>query len=406
MTKDQGTRGRQPATPTPLAAGMAIALATGLASAFSSEISAVSLAPSRAQTTNMLHPADTLPVTSCADDGSAGTLRSVIGRAVSGDTVDLSALTCSTITLTQGAIRFDVDDISVSGPSDGGLTIDGNDEDSVFVNFGTGTLSIDHLTLMHGHYEGQVNYVAAGGCIFSSGNIALTAVTVSSCSVGPAGANNNGYGGGVFASRRLTIASSTISGNIAQRNGGGVFAFGHIEVSNSTISGNTALSAGGGLFGASGLSLHNSTVAFNTGTYGGGGIFLGGLNAPAPDLQSSIVANNAATYTGFYSVDIGSPFKTEITGSNNLIVSSDQIVPSDTLDVDPQLMPLADNGGATKAHAPDVRSPVIDAGSNPDNLDFDQRGTGYPRLSGAVEDIGAFEVQFVMDLIFQNGFDP
>src|SRR5689334_2386915 len=38
-------------------------------------------------------PATPLPVTSCADDGGLGTLRHVVLTAVSGDTVDLSALT-------------------------------------------------------------------------------------------------------------------------------------------------------------------------------------------------------------------------------------------------------------------------------------------------------------------------
>ena len=48
--------------------------------------------------------AATLPVTNCLDDGSVGTLRSVIATAVDGDVVDLTQLTCSTITLTAGAI--------------------------------------------------------------------------------------------------------------------------------------------------------------------------------------------------------------------------------------------------------------------------------------------------------------
>ena len=56
-------------------------------------------------------PADTLPVTSCADDGSAGTLRSVVASASEGDVIDLGALDCSSITLTQGVI-----DLSVLGP--------------------------------------------------------------------------------------------------------------------------------------------------------------------------------------------------------------------------------------------------------------------------------------------------
>src|SRR5689334_11115724 len=48
---------------------------------------------------------DVLPVTSCADDGSPGTLRSVAANATLNATIDLTALTCSAITLVNGAIE-------------------------------------------------------------------------------------------------------------------------------------------------------------------------------------------------------------------------------------------------------------------------------------------------------------
>ncbi|HSS05808.1 MAG TPA: hypothetical protein VLK83_01575, partial [Rhodanobacteraceae bacterium] len=73
-----------------------------------------------------------LPVTSCADDGSPGTLRTVIGGAGEGDVVDLSALACGTITLTQGLIDLSVlgthhiNDLDIIGPGADALTIDGN----------------------------------------------------------------------------------------------------------------------------------------------------------------------------------------------------------------------------------------------------------------------------------------
>lgn len=53
----------------------------------------------------------TLPVAGCADDGSAGTLRSVIMPASEGSVIERGALTCSPITLTQRAI-----DIRAAGP--------------------------------------------------------------------------------------------------------------------------------------------------------------------------------------------------------------------------------------------------------------------------------------------------
>jgi hypothetical protein len=51
-------------------------------------------------------------------------------------------------------------------------------------------------------------------------------------------------------------------------------------------------------------------------------------------------------------------------------------------------------------------SPAIDAGNDVANLTTDQRGLGFPRISGAFPDIGAFEVQGTDDEIFANGFDP
>lgn len=54
------------------------------------------------------HPqAAVLPVAN--DDGGPGTLHSVVAGTGSGDTIDLRALTCSTITLANGAIEVAVD---------------------------------------------------------------------------------------------------------------------------------------------------------------------------------------------------------------------------------------------------------------------------------------------------------
>ena len=49
-------------------------------------------------------------VTNCDDDG-AGSLRAAIAAASSGDTIDLTALACSTISLTTGFIGVAEDDL-------------------------------------------------------------------------------------------------------------------------------------------------------------------------------------------------------------------------------------------------------------------------------------------------------
>ena len=59
--------------------------------------------------------------------------------------------------------------------------------------------------------------------------------------------------------------------------------------------------------------------------------------------------------------------------------------------LDPVLGPLQDNGGPARTHALLDGSSAIDAGSNPHNLPFDQRGPGFPRELGTAIDIGALE---------------
>ncbi|HXW53134.1 MAG TPA: choice-of-anchor Q domain-containing protein, partial [Myxococcota bacterium] len=55
------------------------------------------------------------------------------------------------------------------------------------------------------------------------------------------------------------------------------------------------------------------------------------------------------------------------------------------------LAPLAPNGGPTDTMALLSSSPAIEMGSNPLDLPFDQRGTGFPRETNGLTDIGAYE---------------
>jgi hypothetical protein len=69
----------------------------------------------------------------------------------------------------------------------------------------------------------------------------------------------------------------------------------------------------------------------------------------------------------------------------------------DQINADPLLGPLQDNGGSTFTHSLLPASPAIDAGT-PNFTpppDYDQRGTGFPRVFNGRVDIGAFEVQTV-----------
>ncbi|HKE48879.1 MAG TPA: choice-of-anchor Q domain-containing protein, partial [Rhodanobacteraceae bacterium] len=244
----------------------------------------------------------------------------------------------------------------------------------------------------------------------------------------------NAYAGGGFAAGGLTVKYSNFTGNTAftasdsgsayYALGGGLFAFGGFiqnttfdynaadagggvylragtspaTFSNSTISSNHAALLGGAMFSAGDIELHNCTIAFNlSGPRGGGGVLMTGANA---ELVSTIVANNSPSGTdGAADFDGGGVV---VSGSNNLVKISGVAMPGDTITEDPQLLPLAWNGGETRTHAIPATSPAHDAGLNPDGYDFDQRGHGYPRVDDTDPDIGAYELN--PDIIFVDGF--
>ncbi|MGH8173009.1 MAG: hypothetical protein ACREPX_07660, partial [Rhodanobacteraceae bacterium] len=189
-----------------------------------------------------------LPVTNCADDGTDGTLRSVIAGAGEGDTIDLSALTCSTITLTQGPIDLSVlgehhiNDLAIIGPGADALTIDGNN-DRVLTHgdfqIGLGTLAIRDLTIANGDYPHGL-----ASCIDSSGVVDLLRTVVTGCT-----ASNGGpltFGGAVSAAY-LNMTSSTIRDSSSAATGdnvaigGGAYVSGDATLLDSTISGNVTI---------------------------------------------------------------------------------------------------------------------------------------------------------------------
>ena len=106
-----------------------------------------------------------------------------------------------------------------------------------------------------------------------------------------------------------------------------------------------------------------------------------------------------------------------ISGGNNLIGNGDDVTgfvdgvngdlvgsdgddpfdPQNDLLIDPKLRELQNNGGATETFALLEESPAIDAGSNPNNLETDQRGEGFNRTVGNGTDIGAYEVQTIIN---------
>lgn len=107
--------------------------------------------------------------------------------------------------------------------------------------------------------------------------------------------------------------------------------------------------------------------------------------------------------------DLAADAVVAISGANSLVMAADGLLelPADTLQDDPLLSPLADNGGLTPTHSLETGSPALDAGNNAAALEFDQRGEGFPRVVGSAADIGAFEQQSPPedDTIFRDGFE-
>ena len=215
-----------------------------------------------------------------------------------------------------------------------------------------------------------------GGGVYCSGTLSVIDLTVSGNTAAISG-------GGIWVSgAATTVHSSTISGNEAtSSNGGGIYGSG--TFTNSTISGNTAGSSGGGIYASSTLTLHSSTVTDNS-AVAGGGIF---NPASTATLRYTIIANSVgAACSGVITSD-GHNLIEDPTGCTIIGDTTGNIIGQD-----PDLGPLADNGGSTQTHALLSGSPAIDAGSDdcPPPA-TDQRGVARPQ--GASCDIGAYEYE-------------
>jgi hypothetical protein len=259
-----------------------------------------------------------------------------------------------------------------------------------------GSLTVSYTTIVQ-NSAGQ-SEVTSGGGITNYGSALIEYSTISNNSATSYGQIPDAFGGGIYTTGPLTITNSTISGN--QLNaypsgdvegltwGGGIYksSTSLLTIDNSTIANNKVgaeIAAGGGIYISGGTaSVTHSTIAGNY-----EGIWVGGQLT----LRNSIVAkNNGLNNTG---KDINGT----ITSSGyNLIGKSaggSGYVPSDILDVDPKLGPLANNGGPTLTMALLPGSPAIDSGTNQGAPEWDQRGPGFPRIVNATIDRGAFEVQ-------------
>jgi len=134
--------------------------------------------------------AATLTVTSNADDGSPGTLRSVIAAAAPGDTIDFAV--GGTIVLTQGQILLDKD-LAIAGPGATTLQIKKDSMIRIFETVVDADVEIRDITLTDAG-----GFPDAGGAILNHGNLTIRDTHIEKTSI-------YGAGGGILNSETGTL---------------------------------------------------------------------------------------------------------------------------------------------------------------------------------------------------------
>ena len=285
-----------------------------------------------------------LPLTNSADDGSVGSLRDIISRALPGHviTFDPALMSGGTITLNGTPLQIEKALTIDASNLPGGLTLSGNDVSRIFSIYssiyGDVVVELRGLTITGGA-DNQ------GGCIYNSGGTGES----------------------------LSIFDSTITGCIAKR-GGGIYSTGALAIVNSTISGNRVNNTisfgpydGGGILATGPLTLVHSTVTDNhagpiigASSSRGGGIRASGLTT----IENSIIAGNTAATEGDDLWLSG----TIIASGANLIGDNSgaeatfpagPLVGTKASPLNPVLAPLGNYGGSSQTMVPLPGSPAI-----------------------------------------------
>src|SRR5262249_59302820 len=125
------------------------------------------------------------------------------------------------------------------------------------------------------------------------------------------------------------------------------------ECINSTISGNTAGNTSGGLGNEGQLTVSSCTITNNRAGNTGGGLDTQFTSAGTPVVRNSIISGNTPNDC----LGVIDSHGYSVLGRGCSVVTNDVYA------LDPQLGPLANNGGATMTHALLSTSPAINAGN-------------------------------------------
>jgi predicted outer membrane repeat protein len=257
--------------------------------------------------------------------------------------------------------------------------------------------STGDILVVRSHIDGNTTD-GDGGAIYADedGDVTVIDSTVD-------GNTADGPGGAIFTlDGDVTVVNSTLNGNRADDRGGAIAGEATVTVVNSTIARNAAVAhVGGGIWARGDLWLANSTVSNNYAEGQGGGV----LAAGSVGLVSSTIVDNIAPVAA----NVGAGERLEAFGSivgpakidNNggqvqaterncqlpegisfgyNVVSDGSCRlagPGDAIGVQPELEPLADNGGLAETRLPLAGSPALDR--------IPVAGCGFPPFGDVLE---------------------
>ena len=238
---------------------------------------------------------------------------------------DLYSSGPATITLGGSSLQI-TDDLDIIGPGSGNLTINANEQSSIFQVIGSGDeVTLSGMTLTNGSSD------QGGGAIWNEGILSVSEMTFSgnqaiyrassasstlsaTLTDNPIAASQSdtgemtaqedplllscqteGYiGGAVWNGGTMTVTDSIFSDNNASSLGGAIFSMGTLTITDSVLSNNSA-NEGGGIYNhpSGTATLDNVTVSGNTADYGGGV-----KNFGVVEIADSIISGNEAEYGG------------------------------------------------------------------------------------------------------------